>query len=140
MNVDAHRVYVHIEGGWAFIGLPLRNVGRGLATINEDDVRLFGGGLGHLEECEVLRERVPPQESSRILCTSHYDHASQVGFPHSLQLLVPYRDFAGGQLTVAVFELAQHSEGEPWALRAVKQAAPADIALPSGAGSALPRQ
>jgi hypothetical protein len=140
VNIDPYRVYVHIASGWAYAGVPLRNVGRGLATIDPDDIRLFGSGLEQLSQCEVLRERVPAGESSRILCTSHYNHTHQIGFPHVLTLLVPYRDFAGGQLVVAYVRLAQHEMDEPWTLSSVKQVRPADIALPSGVGPALPQK
>ncbi len=139
VNIDAYRVYVHIASGWAYVGVPLRNVGRGLATISPDDIRLFGPGLEQLAECEVLRERVPAGESSRILCTSHYNHTHQIGFPHVLTLLVPYRDFAGDQLMVAYVRLAQHEMGELWTLSGVKQVRLADIALPSGVAPALPQ-
>lgn len=140
VNIDPHRVYLHIASGWAYVGVPLRNVGRGLATIDPDDIRLFGLGLEQLAQCEVLRERVPADESSRVLCTSHYNHTHQIGFPHVLTLLVPYRDFAGGQLMVAHFRLAQHEVGEPWTLSGVEQVRPGDIVLPSGVGPALPQK
>lgn len=139
VKIDSHCIYVHIASGWAYVGVPLRNVGRGLATIDPDDIRLFGQGLGELAQCEVLRERVPAGESSRILCTSHYNH-TQIAFPHILTLLVPYRDFAGGQLIVAEFRLVQHDTGEPWMLSGVKQVRPGDIALPSGVGPPLPQK
>lgn len=140
INIDPYRVYVHIAAGWAYVGIPLRNVGRGLATIDPDDIRLFGPGLEQLEQCEVLRERVPAGESSRILCTSHYNHTHQTRFPHVLTLLVPYRDFLGGQLAVAYVDLVQREMDESWSLAGIKQVRPADIALPTGVGPAIPQR
>ena len=140
VNIDPYLVHVHIASGWAFVGLPLRNVGRGLATINPQDIRLFGPGLGELAQCDVLRERVPPGESSRILCASRYDHAKEVNFPHVLQLIVPYRDVNGAQLSAAVFDLVQPEREEPWTVRTVRQASTGDVGLPSGIGPPLPQQ
>ncbi len=140
VNFDPHRVYVDIASGWAYVGVPLRNVGRGLATIDPDDIRLFGPGLEQLAVCDVLRQRVPPGESSRILCTSHYNHTQQSSFPHTLEFLVPYRDFAGDQLTVAYFRIVQHDKDEPWTLSRIRQVLPGNFALPSGAGPPLPQK
>jgi len=140
VNLDPHRIYVDIASGWAYVGVPLRNVGRGLATIDPDDIRLFGPGLERLAVCDVLRQRVPPGESSRILCTSHYSHVEQPSFPHTLEFLVPYRDFAGDQLTVAYFRIVQRDKDEPWTLSSVRQVLPANFALPSGAGPPLPQK
>ncbi len=71
VHIDGRRVYVDFAKGRVFFTVPLRNVGRGLAiidpsTISVKGARLSAQPLGH---AAVQRERVPPGEMTRIVCT-----------------------------------------------------------------------
>jgi len=127
---DPRQGYIHLDGPWASIAVPLRNVGRGLAVIDPRGVRVVGGGLGEMAGCTVRRERVPPGETTRVLCTPRLIQGFVPPYPWAWEVLVPYRDFEGGQAAVAVVRLERMAEEAGWHLVDIKQVAPQDIALP----------
>jgi type II secretory pathway pseudopilin PulG len=124
--IDPRAVYVGTGGGRIFIAVPLRNVGRGLATIDPDAVTAHGPHVGRRLACEVQRERVPVGESTRILCA--YESIAQAEPPElwTYHVWVPYRDFAEGQLIVAAVRI--EGQKSDWQVRDVKQVQPGDIA------------
>ncbi len=124
-DIDWRRVYVGNDAGRVYVAVPLRNVGSGLAVIDVDGIRLIGGLLdGDVLGREVHRERVPPGETTRIICTRGMKPFSE---RNDLQLLVPYRDFAGEQATVADVRLVW-VQGDQWRVRSVTPVAPENIA------------
>jgi hypothetical protein len=130
-NLDPRQVYVHLDGPWASVAVSLRNVGRGLAVINPQEIRAVGERLGQMHSCQVSHERLPPGESTRVLCTPRLIHGMAATYPWVWELFVPYRDFAGRQLTVAVIRLEQRHAEDPWHLWDVRQSAPEDVTFPA---------
>jgi len=122
-ETDWRHVYVGYAAGQICVAVPLRNVGSGLAVINPDGVRMHGGGL-HPNSLGVTvhRERVPPGETTRILCTYNVQPSDE---RRDLQMLVPYTDFAGGQATYADVRLALDDQ---WHVRSVRPVPPENIA------------
>lgn len=88
--------------------------------LQADEITGIGAATRRLVDCYVRRERVPPGETTRILCT----HEIAVGDPSAdnsiYELAVPYGDFPGGQTVVAVARL-RHMHGNHWSLHDVKQ-------------------
>jgi hypothetical protein len=122
---DWRHVYVSFSSGNICVAVPLRNVGSGLAVIDVHGVRVVGDGVAReILGCEVHRERVPPGETSRILCTHGIAPHSD---PQALQVLVPYHDYAGGQAAVADIRL--ECMGESYRVASIRPVAPGDIAL-----------
>ncbi|HTZ64727.1 MAG TPA: hypothetical protein VMB51_11545 [Solirubrobacteraceae bacterium] len=128
-DLDPRQVYVHLGGPWASVVVPLRNVGRGLAVIDPQEIRVVGERLGAMHSSKVSHERVPPNESTRILCTPRMTPGA-ADYPWVWELFVPYKDFAGRQLTVAVVRLIQDYPKEDWRLWDVRQSAPEDVTFP----------
>jgi hypothetical protein len=117
VDVDWRRVYVGFPAGLICVAVPLRNVGTGPAVIDPEDIRVFGDGLDRKPlGTEVHRERVPPGETTRILCTYALVPQSD---PRWLRVLVPYRDFVGEQYTVGDMELECVTE-DHWRVRRIK--------------------
>jgi hypothetical protein len=118
-------VYVGYPAGRICVAVPLRNVGNGLAVIDSTGIRVIGDGLDReVLGREVHRERVPPGETTRILCTHGVMPSAE---RQDLQLLVPYRDFADEQPTVADVRLERVQEDQ-WRVRSVTPVAPENIA------------
>ncbi len=127
--MDPRAVYIGEKGGRIFIAVPLRNVGRGLATIDPNAVTAHGPRVGRRLTCEVQRERVPVGESTRIVCT--YESVAQAEPPElwTYHVWVPYRDFAERQSIVAAVRI--EGQQNDWQVRGVKQVQPGDIVPPS---------
>ena len=120
---DPRELYVGQTPGYLHVMVPLRNAGNGLAVIDTDDIRATGAATRQLIGCDVKRERVPPGETTRIICTHTVANSEQPPDSEVYELAVPYRDFAGGQLTVALVRL-EHFEGDVWRLYDVRQVEP----------------
>lgn len=121
--IDPRQVYISITGDRLNVSIPLRNVGNGLAVLNVDEVRAIGAGTRRLIGCKVQRERVPPGETTRIHCSHESAVGGKLGNRGPYELAVPYRDFAGGQLTVPLVCLDDIMD---WHL-SVKQVAPDEL-------------
>jgi hypothetical protein len=120
---DPRQVRVEQTAGRLHVMVPLRNAGNGLAVIDANEVRGTGAATRRLMGCEVQRERVPPGETTRILCTHEVIIGEQQPDSEIYELAVPYRDFAGGQLTVALVRL-EHVGNDDWRLRDARQIEP----------------
>jgi hypothetical protein len=124
-SADWRKVYVaFLEApSRVCVAVPLRNVGSGPGVIQADGIDLYGDGIGESRTfCEVHRERVPPWETTRILCT----YERQPGqTPSGLWLRVPYTDFAGTQARVA--EVRLQRVRDDWRVGSVKPVKPEDI-------------
>jgi hypothetical protein len=122
-EVAPYNAYVGLSGPRVNVAVPLRNVGNGLAVISPLSIRLLGQRV--LEQrrgeqvADVRRPRVPPGETTRILCAPQISHAEMAEYPWILTLRVPYFDFAGGQGSVAIVHLAQPFQDGPWSLLSV---------------------
>jgi hypothetical protein len=125
---DPRQVYVGQTAGRLHVMVPLRNAGNGLAVLDKDEVRAIGAATRGLMGCEAQRERVPPGETTRILCTHEIAIGEQRDDSTVYELAVPYRDFAGGQLTVALIRLDRVHDDE-WRLRDVRQVKPESLDL-----------
>lgn len=105
VEIDPRLVSVRLEGGAAYVSVPLRNVGRGLAVIDPASIDLHGVALGQVSWRVARRQRVPIGETTRIEVAAH----CQVGVPieqaEDWCLDVRYADFAGEQLTHAKISL-----------------------------------
>jgi Enoyl-CoA hydratase/isomerase len=123
VEIDARCVYVGFEKGRAFFAVPLRNVGRGLAVIDPSAVTVKGEGLSREPlGCEVQRERIPPGETTRVLCT--HEQAPQDKPPNKtiFEMRVPYKDLDESQTFEAAVFLERETE-DHWRVRDVKQVA-----------------
>jgi hypothetical protein len=123
VGVDPRQVFVGQTPGRLHVMVPLRNVGYGLAVIDSVDIRATGAATRKMMDVEMQRERVPPNETTRILCTNEVIIGEQQPDSEIYELAVPYRDFAGGQLTVALVRL-QHVQDDEWRLHDVRQVEP----------------
>jgi hypothetical protein len=122
---DWRKVYVGFPDACVSVAVPLRNVGAGPAVIDKKGVRVIGDGVDReILGSEVHRERVPPTETTRILCTHGRVPDS---YPNDLQVLVPYCDFAGEQAVVADVRL-ERVEQDHWRVSSITPLAPENIA------------
>jgi hypothetical protein len=121
--IDPRQVYISRTVDRLNVSVPLRNVGNGLAVLNVDEVRAIGAGTLRLIGCKVQRERVPPGETTRIHCSHELAVDGKLGSGGPYELAVPYRDFMGGQLTVALVLL----DGAMHRGLSVKQVAPDEL-------------
>ena len=126
-NVDPRRLYVDLDGPRAWLAVPLRNVGTGLAVIDAEDVKLIGLNLFQRVMSEPRPQQVPAGETTHLLLRWVVSTDYLITCPWLWELFVPYRDFAGGQATVALVEIERFSE-DGWRIRNVKQRYPEDIA------------
>jgi hypothetical protein len=128
---DPRTAFVLFQAGKIFLSVPLRNVGRGLAVIDDDGVELAGPLVGTLEHRMVQRRHVPAGETTRIdLITGayHWENSyevlpGRVMFGIGWQLAVPYLDFAGQQRTTAMLQIVCRGEqvDGPWLVERVDQ-------------------
>jgi hypothetical protein len=121
VNIDGRTVYVDFAKGRVFFAVPLRNVGRGLAIIDPSTIRVKGAGVSarSLGNAAVQRERVPPGEMTRIVCT--YESAPDDGGPPTdYEVWVPYTDLDESQSFQALVHIERIVEGE-WRVREVEQ-------------------
>jgi hypothetical protein len=123
-DIDPRAIYVHLGGPWVSIAVPLRNVGQGLAVIDPQQIAARGQRLGEMAGCEVQRQRVPPGETTRVLCAPRLIQEQVATYPWVFSLAVPYYDFSGRQPSVAIVHLEQLGSGDDWRLRDVEQAQP----------------
>jgi hypothetical protein len=134
-EVDPRALVVRIERGMAFVSLPLRNVGRGLAIIDTANMTLQGlpwiGKQKTYPRAEP--ERVPPGETTRIYLISEYhtigDQQGPTRMTHEDRwtLRVPYRDFAWEQPSTLEILLGYEGDGAAvgtWFVSTVRAVAP----------------
>jgi hypothetical protein len=115
---------------WLDVAVPLRNVGTGPAVIEKDGIRVFGGGVEAEEvDSAVHRERVPPGETTRILCACRFPASRSIPdtVPDTVRMVVPYCDFSGAQATIANV-LIERVEEEHWQVTSVTPVAPENTA------------
>jgi len=123
-DADPRAIYVHLGGPWVSIAVPLRNVGQGLAVIDPQQITAHGQRLDEMTSCEVQRQRLPPGETARIICTARMIQGQVATYPWVLSVAVPYCDFSSGQPAMAIVHLEQLGREEDWRLRDVEQAQP----------------
>lgn len=121
---DPRLVFVRLERAMAYISVPLRNVGRGLAIIDAASIAVAGKNLGSLKTSPIARRvRVPPGETTRIDVIVEFQMAGEVLVPADRWVLtIPYTDFAGRQLTTARVGLGYTGDAPaegPWMVMAV---------------------
>jgi hypothetical protein len=138
-TTDPREIYVGLSGPRINVAVPLRNVGNGLAVLNPVGVRLLGQRVldqrtgEHVADIE--RPRVPPGETTRILCAPQITPTEFATHPWILTLRVPYFDFAGGQGQVAVVHLTQPFQDDPWKLLSVTHEALPESSPPAASTS-----
>ena len=118
-RIDWRKVYVAFIDSppRVCVAVPLRNVGAGPAIIEPHGIQVVGEDiLPQRLGCNVHRERVPPHETTRILCV--HDRELDAS-PASLDLRVPYADFAAGQHTFADVRLERLAE-ERWRVQSIR--------------------
>jgi hypothetical protein len=126
-EIDPRFVFVDFERGMAFISVPLRNVGRGLAVVVESDIAANGDALYDLKAPpSASRVRVPVGETTRVNIVARQQAGVSVGPGDQWAVTVPYTDFAGRQRTVARVIL-ERSDSSPapfqWHIASVEDAA-----------------
>lgn len=127
---DPRTALVWFEAGKVYVSVPLRNVGRGLAVIDDGGVEMTGPLFGTIEHRTSQRHHVPVAETTRIdLIAVYLSQQASDPQPGSTlrgvrwQLVVPYCDFAGQQRTVARLEIVCHGDdvNGPWLVERVEQ-------------------
>jgi hypothetical protein len=119
----------------AFVSLPLRNVGRGLAIVDTANITLQGlpwiGAQKTFPRAEP--ERIPPGETTRIYLINEYHTVGDQQGPTRMRqedrwtLRVPYRDFAWEQPSTLEILLGYEGDGAAvgtWFVSAVRAVAP----------------
>ena len=91
--VDPRIVYVNPEKG--YVGIPLRNVGAGLAVVDDEGLEVRGLD-GQLEDVTVDRPRVPPGETTRVNIALLLAEGEEAKV---FSVTIPYGDLAGEQNT-----------------------------------------
>lgn len=99
--IDPRLVLVVVQIGVAYVSVPLRNIGRGPAFIEESGLGLHGPDIGALDFRFVQRPHVPVGETTRVYVRATYPTFKSVERGTSWWLTVPYTDFAGEQRTTA---------------------------------------
>jgi hypothetical protein len=125
-EIDPRVVFVAIERGMAFISVPLRNVGRGLAVIDQQEITIEGVALGQFKTGPLARRvRVPASETTRVnLIVEFQAGGAKISRDDRWLLRVPYTDFAGRQRTVAAIKLGytgEYAADGPWYVMGVDQ-------------------
>jgi len=119
---DPRQIYVALSGGRMNIAVPLRNVGNGVAVIVPNLIWVGGQRvIVPMEGCAVQSTRVPPGETTRIVCAPRLTQQEMADYPWVVIVHVPYWDFAGGQLTVARVMLEQRFKETEWILHGIDQ-------------------
>jgi hypothetical protein len=131
---DPRTVFVAFEGGKIYVSVPLRNVGRDVAVIDDRGVELTGPLIGASEFRAVQRHHVPVGETTRVDFIAEYlsrqasDLVRQGLTMRGIawQLAVPYDDFAGAQRTVAELQIVCRGDdvSGPWQVERVEQRSP----------------
>jgi hypothetical protein len=106
-EIDPRFVSVRLQAATAYISVPLRNVGRGLAAIDESGITIEGKALGEFKASPAARRvRVPLGETTRInLIVQFQMGGEKISADDRWLLRVPYTDFAGRQRIVAAIRL-----------------------------------
>jgi hypothetical protein len=115
LDIDPRIVWVTTTPEHTYFSVPMRNVGNGLAVINEHDVSVLGARC--INEVQIRRPRVPPGETTRITCVFTADVPGAV---ESLLVNIPYTDFDEGQQLAASILIRRTSDGL-WKVDSVKQ-------------------
>lgn len=102
---DPRLVYVRLEGGSAYVSVPLRSVGRGLAVIDTSSIDLRGVALGSVSWRTARRQRVPVGETTRIEVIACYQVGVPIDQAEDWCLHLRYTDFAGEQPAHAAIRL-----------------------------------
>jgi hypothetical protein len=113
VEIDPRSGFVRLARGSAFVSVPLRNVGRGLAVIDEAGVSSRGHTLGSMQKAVVRRVRLPVAETARITVRAVYRLVAEQRLTTDDRwvILVPYTDFAERHRTVVAFSIACPPEG-----------------------------
>lgn len=147
-SVNPRRVYINLDDP-VLMHVPLRNVGNGLAVIQQDEISIGGPVIDGMYPALASHVRIPPGETTRILAmpwTSPSEVANHPGVwpripstdppseganwhqrtepPRVLTLRVPYTDFIDGQASVVVVDLEQVNDGEEWSIGSVTHVPP----------------
>jgi hypothetical protein len=134
--IDPRAVFVYLSRVGC-VSVPLRNVGRGLAVIEEGSVTIKRLGDDRLEDdiklVTVNRPLVPVGETTRITCvfTLSPGREEATGF----DVLVPYHDFAEGQQETANVYLSG-SVAESWEVGGVLHDSPPPCPRPAEGSAA----
>jgi hypothetical protein len=124
-EIDPRHLLVRLERGMIFVSVPLRNVGRGLAIIDEGSVRLRGSpGVGAAKAIPTARPRqVPAGETMRVqVITGFPAGAPAMTQDDRWQLIVPYRDYAWeqpAQVEVLLGYRGEHAGTGEWYVTSV---------------------
>jgi hypothetical protein len=117
---DARRPYVELGPGFAYIWMPLRNVGSGLAIVERDRLGIDGNAIGDVLEGKVRRARVPAGETTAVDFFARLKVG--VGRTEELVVDVPYTDVGGEQRTIARATISEPDRG--WYITDVSQVGP----------------
>jgi len=120
-DIDPRQIYVGLSGGRINIAIPLRNVGSGLAVVLPALITVGGQRIGSMEGTSVQSKLVPSGETTRIVCAPRLSQLEAAEYPWVVVLQVPYRDFVGGQFTIACVTLEQRYKEIEWTLQGIDQ-------------------
>jgi hypothetical protein len=123
-DIDPRKIYVHLSGPRINIAIPLRNVGNGLAVINQRTIIVLGQRIDEIRDCLVQRPRVPPGETTRIICAPPLVQGEVADYPWGVTVAIGYDDFLGRQGAIAVVHLEQPYRESDWVLKDVEQDLP----------------
>jgi hypothetical protein len=118
---DPRKVFVEL-GAPAYVSVPLRNVGRGLAVIDPDSIDLVGPGLDGLVECFARRYRVPVGETTRIDVVVSYTVNTPLTLSDAWELSLAYWDVARQQRMLATVRLSKREDPDGWFVTNVETA------------------
>ncbi len=123
IEIDPRAVFVGLDGGSAYVSVPLRNVGRGLAVVDPESIEISGVALGTVKgQPTARRQRVPVGETTRIDLVAHYRVGEPIGEATDWLVRVSYRDFAGEQPACAKIHLrCPDGPQGPWYVVGVDQ-------------------
>lgn len=107
-EVDPRALVVRIERAMIFVSVPLRNVGRGLAIVDEAGISLLGTPwVGAPKSHPTARPRqVPVGETTRVQIITEFVHQVTMTQKDRWTLRVPFRDYAWEQPRTAELLLA----------------------------------
>ena len=121
---DPRTTFVSFQGAQIFISVALRNVGNGMAVIDDDGIALSGPMVGGFRWRLAQHYHVPVAESTRIDIVVTYvreeatELATRAGTLRGVKwnLVVPYHDFAGEQPAKVRLEIVCRGDevSGPW--------------------------
>jgi hypothetical protein len=128
-SLDPHTVFVASEAEKLYVSVPIRNAGHGVAVIDGEGVVLTGPLIEGAEYRKVQQEHLPVGETTRVdliaasVPLQRSDPPEQGSAVRGVawQLAVPYRDFGGGQRSVAQLEIVCRGDDltGPWLVEQV---------------------